>query len=714
VNDQHKSQGQLLGELHDLRTQLAMLEDAANGHAGVMTALREEKQQFTHALETIADGVVLYDMDGRVIFVNPAAQTILGAARDEIVGRTFDDPAWQISLVDGRPVPAREAIVPHTLKTAEVRYAAERLAIRPDGTEIVISMNTAPLRDAAGNMVGVIVSFTDITRPKRLEEELRRARVELEDRVRERTEHLVGANQALAAEVSERRRAEVALRESEERFRSLAEGMPHCVWVRDSRGRSLYQNSVWYEYTGTSPGSGQGQDWLDLYHPDDRPHVLAEWTEALRTDGSHVYEVEARMRRHDGEYRWFRVKGSVIRDTRGNIVRWVGTCTDIHEQRRLLDALRDQDRRKDEFLATLAHELRNPLAPICNSLQILKMQQVDVATTDRARELMERQLHHLVRLVDDLLDVSRVLRGKIELRLERVELATVIARAVETTQPLYDTLGHTLTISVPRESLPLEADPVRLTQVLANLLANAAKYTGRGGRVCVTAWREAHEAILRVGDTGIGIAPEMLSRIFELFVQADSATTKSQGGLGIGLTLVRTLVEMHNGTIEARSGGLGKGSDFVVRLPLSAQQLDEPKEREDIREPSGGPLLRSRVLVVDDNRDAAESLALLLRLQSHEVHVAHSGPAALKVAESEQLDIVFLDIGMPGMDGNEVARRLRQSPGLEGLVLVAVTGWGTPVDRRRTAEAGFNHHLVKPVEAKVLVNFLRELKQQTR
>src|SRR5581483_5397086 len=356
--------------------------------------------------------------------------------------------------------------------------------------------------------------------------------------------------------------------------------------------------------------------------------------------------------------------------------------------------VREADRRKNEFLATLAHELRNPLAPIANSLQILKMPRLDAGTVERSREMMERQVQHLVRLVDDLLDVSRVMRGKIELRRERVELATVVARAVETVQPLVDAQGHDLSVRISSQSLLLDADPVRLAQVVGNLLTNAAKYTEPGGRIWLTAERDGDMAALRVRDNGIGIAPYMLPRIFELFVQVDHASTKAQGGLGIGLTLVKNLVEMHNGIVQARSEGLGKGCEFVVRLPLVAQALGQDHGSEagtqaDQLPPRSG----KRLLVVDDNKDAADSLAMLLRLQGHEVRVAYSGMAALEMTKTYTPDVVFLDIGMPGMDGYEVARRLRQTPGLGNVMLAALTGWGQKEDRRRTAEAGFDHHL---------------------
>jgi len=376
----------------------------------------------------------------------------------------------------------------------------------------------------------------------------------------------------------------------------------------------------------------------------------------------------------------------------------------------LYQALRDADRRKDEFLATLAHELRNPLAPIRNSLQILKMPRVDPATVERSREMMERQVHHLVRLVDD---VSRVMRGKIDLRRERVELATVVARAVETVQPLIDAQRHDLSVRLPAESLSLDADPVPLTQVVGNLLTNAAKYTEPNGRIRLSAARVGDEAVLRVRDDGIGIAPDVLPRVFELFVQVDHSATRSQGGLGIGLTLVKNLVEMHGGTVAARSEGLGMGSEFVVRLPLAARAVPAggAPDPGDVAGPTGHA--SHRLLVVDDNRDAADSLAVFLRFQGHEVRVAHGGAAAaaLELAGGYAPDAIFLDTGMPGMDGYEVARRMRQLPGLTNVVLTALTGWGQPEDRRRTADAGFDHHLVKPPEPKAVDAVLAGLKR---
>jgi signal transduction histidine kinase/ActR/RegA family two-component response regulator len=384
------------------------------------------------------------------------------------------------------------------------------------------------------------------------------------------------------------------------------------------------------------------------------------------------------------------------------------------ENARLYQALREADRRKDDFLAVLAHELRNPLAPLRNALHILKTPGVDAAISERARQMMERQVEQLVRLVDDLLDISRIMRGKIELRRAPVELATVVARAVETSQPLIDAGTHELSIALPSEPLWLNGDLVRLAQVVSNLLNNAAKYTEKGGKIWLIAAREKDEAVVRVRDTGIGIAPEMRSRIFNLFVQAGRAHDRAQGGMGIGLTLVRSLVEMHGGSVAVYSDGSGKGSEFIVKLPiLKASGAEDPNQP--VASSPAGRLPPRRVLVVDDNADVAESLALLLRLEGHDVRVAYDGPSALEQAAAQPPELAFLDLGMPKMDGCELARRFRASPVLQNVLLVALTGWGQEEDRRRTKQAGFDHHLVKPVDPGALQSLLahRELARPT-
>jgi signal transduction histidine kinase/ActR/RegA family two-component response regulator len=369
----------------------------------------------------------------------------------------------------------------------------------------------------------------------------------------------------------------------------------------------------------------------------------------------------------------------------------------VEELERKHQELTIADHRKDEFLAVLAHELRNPLAPIASALDILKQNDVDPAIATKAIEVADRQLHHMTRLVDDLLDVSRIMRGKIELRKERVELASILDRAVETVQPLIDRERHELTIGLPEDAVWIDADLVRLAQAVANLLSNAAKYTEPGGHIHLSAVVENGQLVISVRDSGIGIDPATLPKLFELFMQAAPGSVRSRGGLGIGLTLVKNLVELHGGAIAAHSDGLGKGSEFMIRLPyqeLPAEIVQAPPTAA-----ANGP--RRRILVVDDNVDAAQSLAMLLRLRGHDVQTAFGGSEALLAAKNNEPDLVFLDIGMPVMDGYEVARRLRAQFGSE-LMIIALTGWGTDQDRQRSREAGFDQHMTKPVDLAAL------------
>ncbi|WP_437933312.1 GAF domain-containing protein [Sorangium sp. So ce341] len=367
------------------------------------------------------------------------------------------------------------------------------------------------------------------------------------------------------------------------------------------------------------------------------------------------------------------------------------------ENAQLYDQLRDQDRRKDEFLATLAHELRNPLAPIRTGLEILKV----AGSADQARkilDMMDRQVGHMVRMVDDLLDVSRITRGKVELRKERIDLRAVLNSALETSRPLIEAAAHELTVRLPPAPLRLDADPTRLAQVFANLLNNAAKYTPSGGSIRLAAQRDGAAVVVRVADNGVGIPADMLSNVFDMFTQVGRSIDRAQGGLGIGLTLVKRLVELHGGSIHAESDGAGRGSTFTIRLPLAAAEEAAPRPSF-AGAANVAPPAALRILVVDDSVDGAESLALLLRISGHETRAVHTGPDALTATRELGADIVFLDIGLPGMNGYEVARRLRAERDLSGLFLVALTGWGTEDDRRQAREAGFDHHLTKPVDA---------------
>ena len=392
-------------------------------------------------------------------------------------------------------------------------------------------------------------------------------------------------------------------------------------------------------------------------------------------------------------------------------VRVVVAHQDVTKRKLAEDALKEADRRKDEFLATLAHELRNPLAPIRNGLQVMKLAKNNAEAIEHSRAMMERQLAQMIRLIDDLLDVSRISRGKVELKRERVDLAKVVQQAVENSRPLIEQGGHELVVDVSPDPIYVDADVTRLAQVYANLLNNAAKYTEPGGHIRLTVERTGSDAVVTVGDNGVGIAAHMLPKVFELFTQVDRSLEKSQGGLGIGLSLVKGLVEMHGGSVEARSDGHGTGSEFVVRVPVVLSVLGE------IRGEGGSESIESgdrhRILVVDDNRDGAESLAMMLTLMGNELRTAHDGLEALDVAAAFRPDLILLDIGMPRLNGYDTARRIRAQPWGKNTVLVALTGWGQEEDRQKTHDAGFNAHMVKPVDLAALEILLANLKAQT-
>jgi PAS domain S-box-containing protein len=493
----------------------------------------------------------------------------------------------------------------------------------------------------------------------------------------------------IAIDITERIRAEEALRETEARFRDMADNAPVLIWVNGDTGCE-FVNREYLQFTGASTDELRGDGWRRFLHPDDADPYIAEY---LRNFAARRhFEAQFRFRRADGEYRWLRSTGVPRLRADGSLLGYVGCSVDITDIKRSEEALRDADRRKDEFLATLAHELRNPLAPIRSSLQVLR----EVAAAGDVCAMLERQVDQMVRLVEDLLEVSRITRGRVELRRERVDLASVLRAALETSRPAIDAGGHAFALSLPDEALAVEADPVRLAQVFVNLLDNAAKYTPDGGHVALGAERAGDEVRVWVRDDGVGIPRHVLPRVFEPFTQVSHTLPRAAGGLGIGLALVAQLVDLHGGKIAASSEGDGRGSEFVVTLPLAARAEAQSRATPT---PSARAAQKNgqRVLVVDDNRDAAESLALLLRTRGVDCDVAHDGPAALERVRARAPTVVLLDLGMPGMDGYEVARRLRKEPAGRAVQLVAVTGWGQPEVHRRCREAGFDRHLVKPV-----------------
>jgi two-component system CheB/CheR fusion protein len=513
---------------------------------------------------------------------------------------------------------------------------------------------------------------------------------------------------AVWRDVTETRRAAEVLRESEARYRTLLDASPGFVWHADATGGLLYVSENFHEYAGTSQQRFQGALWKmrEVIHPEDLPLREERWRHSVET--GEPYDVEIRLRGADGVYRWFLNRALPIRQADGSISGWVGTSTNIDDRKRLEEKLREADRRKDEFLAMLAHELRNPLAAVRSATEVLRRVDAPGSQLPAMRAVIERQTNQLVRMVDDLLDVSRISQGKLFLRKEKIDLSAVVERAVETSQPLIEAGRHRLRVQLPAESPRLDGDLQRLAQAVSNLLNNAAKYTETGGNIQLTVETAGDEALLRVKDDGIGIAAEILPNIFDLFAQADRALHRAQGGLGIGLTLVKNIVEMHGGRAEAFSAGPGQGSEVVLHLPLA-----------EVAHPAGAPGPASglapappsghRVLVVDDNIDSAESLAMLLEIAGHEVRAAHDGGGAVEVARDFQPRFVLLDIGLPGMDGFEVARRLRQESEMRQAVLVALTGYGQDEDRRKSLEAGFDHHLTKPVDFAVLKNLIDSL-----
>jgi PAS domain S-box-containing protein len=494
--------------------------------------------------------------------------------------------------------------------------------------------------------------------------------------------------QGVNIDITARREAEELVRQSEAKFRTISHAMPAIVWTTAPGGEVLFVNDRWCQYTGLDAEAAK-RNAIAAFHAEDWARIAPQ-RERCRRAGE-PFEGEVRYLRADGEYRWHAFRSLPVRGADGAIEQWIGCAVDVHDARAAQDALREADRRKDEFLATLAHELRNPLAPIRNAVQILNRIGRDEATAHAARQMMERQIAHMVRLIDDLLDVSRITRGRLTLRREPVELAALLEQALETSRPH---ITQQLTVALPSEPVHLDADPVRIAQVFSNLINNAAKYTPKSGRIGVHAVLEGDNVVIRVRDTGIGIAREDVPRLFQMFSQGRTAPDRAKGGLGIGLALARSLVELHGGTVEAHSEGAGKGSEFVVRLPVIAL----PKSAQPGSGSGDYKGAVRRVLVVDDVEDNAASLAALLRMDGNHVEVAGDGVEAVRLAEDYKPDLIFLDLGMPNLDGLEACQLIRRKPWGQGIVIVAVTGWGSDLDRQKTLAAGFDHHLVKPVD----------------
>jgi two-component system CheB/CheR fusion protein len=613
-------------------------------------------------VESCDDAIISKDLNGTIRSWNQGAERLFGYTADEAIGQSV------MMLIPEERAEEEPEIVDRLRRGERIDHF-ESVRIAKDGRRIHVSLTISPVRDAAGRIVGASKVARDIS-----------------DRI-------------LAAE---------ALREKDRQFRVMIDALPIAIYTTDAAGRLTHFNPAAVEFSGRVPELGTDHwcvSWK-LFHPDGTPlaHDQCPMAIALK-EGRAVRGEEAIAELPDGTRRWFEPFPTPLFDANGKLVGGINMLLDITERRRTEAVLREADQRKDEFLAMLAHELRNPLAPIRNSLQILRESAADREVVDRVRAIMDRQVSHMVRLVDDLMEVARITRDKIELRKERIGLDEVVRSAVETSQPLIDAFGHRLEISLPAEPLTLEADPIRIAQVLANLLNNAAKYTEPGGQIRLVAKREGSVVSISVRDDGVGIAVDMLDKVFDLFRQVGQPLERTQGGLGIGLTLVKRLVEMHGGTIQASSGGVGHGAEFVVRLPLTGR-LSDAKQTPPLRSTA---ISRWRILVVDDHQDSANSMGALLKLSGADVRTAYDGETALEAIRSYRPSIVLLDIGLPGMNGYEVARQAREQSEGRHLTLIALTGWGAEDSVRRSREAGIDHHLVKPVDHHALIDLLSSL-----
>jgi PAS domain S-box-containing protein len=676
----------------------------------------EEAQAFLAAIVgSSEDAIISKSLDGRIVSWNASAERIFGYTAEEAIGSP-------ITLIIPPERRDEELAILARLKRGERIEHYETVRVSKSGRRLNISLTISPVCDAHGNIIGASKVARDITAQKQSQDSLVTLRDELAAQLADlRRLHEMSVRLSTTLELQpileETLRTAAALEGADMGLVSLMTAEQSGLTVRTSLG---FKPEFLAMADRLAPGRGAcGTCFLE------RRRVVVEDVEM-----DPIFEPDLLEAARQAGFRGIHSTPLITRS--GKIVGVLSThfrrphrpsdrekhlidlcarqAVDFIENARLYDELRESDRRKDEFLATLAHELRNPLAPISNSLEILRLSDDLSPGAEHVRDIMERQVNHMIRLVDDLLEVSRITRGKIELKKERVELVTIIRSAVETSRPLIETARHQLAISISPEPMTLEADPVRLAQVIANLLNNAAKYTNPEGQIWLGARRDRNDVIVSVRDNGLGIPAEMLPRIFDMFSQVDRTLKRSQGGLGIGLTLARNLVQMHGGQIEVQSGGIGLGSEFLVRLPLahdigraSAQSLPARGGTAPIELPA------RRVLIVDDARDSAYVLSKLLGKMGQQVEVAQDALSALEAVRATPPDVVISDIAMPNVDGYELARLLRQEPGLEGTVLIALTGYGQDSDRQAAIDAGFDHHLVKPVGIEALEELLGSL-----
>ncbi len=646
-----------------------------------------------------------------------------------LISLVDEDRQWfksAVGLTQGDETPRTVSFCGHAINGDEVFEIEDarqdpRFADNPSVVNLpyVAHYAGAPLVMPGGERIGTLCVVGD--RPGRLAPETRKQLAKLAE----------GVVRVLLLRENERSlqhwlRIERALRQSEARWRTMTDLLPQIVWSAGPQVSQAEFNQRWEEFTGTSANLARDEGWMMHVHPDDRPAVAQAWHQCLAK--GLPFGQEFRLQHRSGDFHWVLARALPVHDDEdgGAITRWIATFTDIHDQKQAQQDLVESNRQKDEFLAMLAHELRNPLAPISTAAQLLRLSAHDPDRVLQTSELISRQVGHMTELVDDLLDVSRVTRGLVRIDHERVDLRQVLHDALEQTLPHIESRRHKIELPASPEPVLVMGDRVRLVQVLTNLLNNAAKYTPERGTLRVDLQARGHEVVLSVSDNGTGIEPDLLPHVFDLFTQAKRTPDRAQGGLGVGLALVRTLVEMHGGRVEARSGGIGTGSTFSVWLPRLTEgetALTRPAQAapppltappapcQPAPEPADTPL---QVMVVDDNADAADLMGIWLESQGHAVRVRLDPFEALEAARSRPADVYVLDIGLPGMDGNQLARRLREDPRNRDAALIALTGYGQAQDILQSRQAGFDQHFVKPADPTRLAAVIEDLARQGR
>jgi PAS domain S-box-containing protein len=647
--------GELIGSLAVIRDVSERIRAERTIRAAAEELARRERQ-FATLVENAPDVFARMDRGLRHLYVSPVIETYNGLAPSAHIGKTNAELGMPGALCAQWDAAMRRVFA--TGQPGHIKFAFQT----PSGSTRIFESRLIPEFAGDGSVESVL---------------------------------------SIASDITERETADQALRRNQAQLKFILDSAQIGEWELDLGSeaiKSSHRHASCFGYAQV-PQAWTLATMLDHLHPEDRSAVEGAF-ERSRRFGEDLH-FESRVVWPDHGVHWIEAHGSFY--GADGAARLVGIVSDVTARKLAEESLRNTDRRKDEFLATLAHELRNPLAPISNALQIMRLTH-EPAAVENARGIIERQLGQLVHLVDDLLDVNRISQGKVELRKVDVDVADVVRGAVETSRPLIDSGRHTLTLQLPPpQSAIVNADPTRLGQVVANLLNNAAKYTPEGGHIEVCTRCEGDEVVITVTDDGVGLPPQMLPRVFDMFTQADHTLSRSQGGLGIGLTLVKRLAEMHGGKVLAESEGPGRGCTFTVRIPLVRGRSGAATVEAEVRSPQGQ---RRRILVVDDNRDIAASTAELLSMLGHEAVIAHDGDEAIALVATEKPSIVLLDIGLPKRSGHEVARWIRKQPGGADVLLIALSGWGQKDDVRKSREAGFDMHLVKPVELDTLIDII--------